>query len=71
MSLIVSASVLMCTILFLQGEDDETAIDVNFSGSLAIDKIMLRYIPSYYHLMSLKLGDLNGETKVSGSLLRP
>ncbi|KAF7817205.1 uncharacterized protein G2W53_031174 [Senna tora] len=54
-----------------EGEEDETAIDVNFSGSLAIDKIMLRYIPSYYQLMSLKLGDLNGETKVSGSLLRP
>lgn len=67
----VSASVLMCIIFFLQGEEDGAAIDVNFSGNPAIDKIMLRYIPSYYQPMSLKLGDLNGETKVSGSLLRP
>ncbi|XP_054788794.1 protein TIC236, chloroplastic-like isoform X2 [Prosopis cineraria] len=54
-----------------EGEEDETALDVNFSGNLGIDKIILRYIPSYYHLMSFKLGDLNGETKVSGSLLKP
>ncbi|KAI9097788.1 hypothetical protein K1719_025559 [Acacia pycnantha] len=54
-----------------EGEEDETALDVNFSGSLAIDKILLRYIPSYFHLMSFKLEDLNGETKVSGSLLKP
>nr|KYP39246.1 hypothetical protein KK1_039459 [Cajanus cajan] len=54
-----------------QGEEDETAIDVNFSGNLAFDNIVLRYIPSYYHQMPLKLGVLNGETKLSGSLLRP
>lgn len=54
-----------------QGEVDETAIDVNLSGSLAFDSIVLRYIPSYYHQMPLKLGVLNGETKLSGSLLRP
>ncbi|KAK7384787.1 hypothetical protein VNO78_30489 [Psophocarpus tetragonolobus] len=54
-----------------EGEEDETAIDVNFSGSLAIDNIVLRYIPSYYHQMPLKLGVLNGETKLSGSLLKP
>ena len=58
-------------IFFLQGEVDETALDINFSGSLAIDKIMPRYIPGYVHLMSFKLEDLNGETKVSGSLLKP
>ncbi|XP_028802385.1 uncharacterized protein LOC114757483 isoform X2 [Neltuma alba] len=52
-----------------EGEEDETALDVNFSGSLAIDKIMLRYMPSYFQ--SFKLGDLNGETKVSGPLLKP
>ncbi|KAK7377280.1 hypothetical protein VNO80_02702 [Phaseolus coccineus] len=54
-----------------EGEEDETAIDVNFSGSLAFDNIVLRYIPSYYHQMPLKLGVLKGETKLSGSLLRP
>ncbi|KAJ7958710.1 Embryo defective protein [Quillaja saponaria] len=54
-----------------EGEEDDTAVDVNFSGSLAFNKIMLRYIPSYLHLMPLNLGDLNGETKLSGSLLKP
>ncbi|KAF7830224.1 uncharacterized protein G2W53_012557 [Senna tora] len=54
-----------------EAEEDETAIDANFSGSLAFDKIVLRYIPNYDNLMPLKLGDLNGETKLSGSLLRP
>ncbi|KAL3650861.1 hypothetical protein CASFOL_007264 [Castilleja foliolosa] len=54
-----------------EGEVDDTAMDVNFSGNLCFDKIMHRYIPSYLHAMPLKLGDLNGETKVSGSLLRP
>lgn len=46
-------------------------MDVNFSGNLCFDKIMHRYIPGYLQTMPLKLGDLNGETKVSGSLLRP
>jgi hypothetical protein len=50
---------------------DETAIDVNLSGSLAFDNIVLRYMPSYYHQMPLQLGVLNGETKLSGALLKP
>lgn len=50
---------------------DETAIDVNLSGSLSFDNIVLRYMPSYYHQMPLKLGVLNGETKLSGALLKP
>ncbi|CAL5206377.1 unnamed protein product [Lathyrus oleraceus] len=54
-----------------EGEVDETAIDVNLSGSLAFDNIVLRYMPSYYHQMPLKLGMLNGETKLSGALLKP
>ncbi|KAK4277119.1 hypothetical protein QN277_015167 [Acacia crassicarpa] len=54
-----------------EGEEDEAAIDVNFSGSLEFDKIMLRYMPSYHRFMPLKLGNINGETKLSGSLLRP
>lgn len=54
-----------------EGEVDETAIDVNLSGSLAFDNIVLRYMPSYYHQMPLKLGVLNGETKMSGALLKP
>ncbi|KAI4337379.1 hypothetical protein L6164_015804 [Bauhinia variegata] len=54
-----------------EGEEDETAVDVSFSGNLAFDKIMLHYVPSYYHLMPLNLGDISGETKLSGSLLKP
>lgn len=54
-----------------EGEVDDSALDVNFSGNLCFDKIMHRYIPGYLQLMPLKLGDLNGETKLSGSLLRP
>ncbi|XP_047977254.1 protein TIC236, chloroplastic-like [Salvia hispanica] len=54
-----------------EGEVDDTAMDVNFSGNLCFDKIMHRYIPGYLQTMPFKLGDLNGETKVSGSLLKP
>ncbi|CAK7353466.1 unnamed protein product [Dovyalis caffra] len=54
-----------------EGEVDDAAIDVNFSGNFSFDKIMHRYIPEYLQLMPLKLGDLTGETKLSGSLLRP
>ncbi|XP_050388315.1 protein TIC236, chloroplastic isoform X2 [Argentina anserina] len=54
-----------------EGEVDDTSMDVNFSGSMCFDKIVHRYIPGYLQLMPLKLGDLNGETKLSGSLLRP
>ncbi|WCJ31158.1 embryo defective 2410 [Euphorbia peplus] len=54
-----------------EGEVDDTAMDVNFSGNLSFDKILDRYIPGYLQLMPLKLGDLTGETKLSGSLLRP
>ncbi|PON53076.1 hypothetical protein PanWU01x14_204560 [Parasponia andersonii] len=54
-----------------EGEEDDTAMDVNFSGSLCFDKILDRYMPGYLQLIPLNLGDLNGETKLSGSLLRP
>ncbi|PIA65229.1 hypothetical protein AQUCO_00100602v1 [Aquilegia coerulea] len=54
-----------------EGEVDETAMDVNFSGNLAFDKVMYRYVPGEVLLMPFKLGELNGETKLSGSLLRP
>lgn len=54
-----------------EGEVDDTAIDVNFSGNLCFNNIMQRYLPGYLQAMPFKLGDLMGETKVSGSLLRP
>lgn len=46
-------------------------MDMNFSGSLCIDKIMDRYVPGYLQLVPHILGDLHGELKLSGSLLRP
>ncbi|XP_075491996.1 protein TIC236, chloroplastic [Primulina tabacum] len=54
-----------------EGEVDDTALDINFSGNLYFDRIMRRYVPGYHQAMPLKLEDLNGETQVSGSLLRP
>ncbi|XP_010254207.1 PREDICTED: uncharacterized protein LOC104595255 isoform X2 [Nelumbo nucifera] len=54
-----------------EGEVDDTAMDVNFSGNLSFDKVMYRYLPGQFQLMPLKIGELNGETKLSGSLLKP
>lgn len=65
--LIDFANIYFCS----QGEEDETAIDVNFSGNLAVENIFLRYIPDYHSLMPLKLGVLHGETKILGPLSRP
>lgn len=55
----------------LQGEVDDTALDVNFSGNISFDKVLHRYMPEYLSLVPLKLGDLTGETKFSGALLKP
>lgn len=54
-----------------QGEVDDTALDVNFSGNVSFDKVLHRYMPEYLNLGPLKLGDLTGETKISGALLNP
>ncbi|XP_048494076.1 protein TIC236, chloroplastic isoform X2 [Beta vulgaris subsp. vulgaris] len=54
-----------------EAEVDETALDVNLSGSLSFNKILHRYIPGFLDLLPMKLGELKGETKVSGSLLKP
>lgn len=54
-----------------EGEYDDRAMDVNFSGNLCFDKIVDRYFPGYLRVMPLKFGHLNGETKLSGPLLRP
>ncbi|EPS62501.1 hypothetical protein M569_12289, partial [Genlisea aurea] len=54
-----------------EGEVDDTAMDVNFSGNFCFDNIVHRYISGYLQNTPFKLSDLNGETKVSGSLLKP
>lgn len=57
--------------ILLQGEVDDTALDVNFSGNISFDKVLDRYMPEYFNIGMLKLGDLTGETKLSGALLKP
>lgn len=54
-----------------EGEVDDTAMDVNLSGNFLFDKVLHRYLPQGIHVMPLKIGELNGEAKLSGSLLRP
>lgn len=54
-----------------EGEVDDSATDVNFSGNLSFDKILQRYAPGYLQMIPFQLKDLTGETKLSGSLLRP
>ncbi|ERN06068.1 uncharacterized protein LOC18434256 [Amborella trichopoda] len=54
-----------------EGEMDDSAFDVDLSGKLNFDKVLDRYMPAEIKLMPLKLGYINGETKLSGSLLKP
>ncbi|GJN32228.1 hypothetical protein PR202_gb20718 [Eleusine coracana subsp. coracana] len=53
------------------GESDDSAMDINLSGSILLDKVLRRYIPGGVQLIPLKIGELNGETRLSGSLFRP
>ncbi|KAB8080215.1 hypothetical protein EE612_000606 [Oryza sativa] len=54
-----------------EGEGDDSAMDINLSGSILLDKVLHRYIPGGIQLIPLKIGELNGETRLSGSLIRP
>uniref|UniRef100_A0A0D9UXI8 Translocation and assembly module TamB C-terminal domain-containing protein n=1 Tax=Leersia perrieri TaxID=77586 RepID=A0A0D9UXI8_9ORYZ len=54
-----------------EGEGDDSAMDINLSGSILLDKVLQRYIPGGIQLIPLKIGELNGETRLSGSLIRP
>ncbi|CAH2060516.1 unnamed protein product [Thlaspi arvense] len=54
-----------------EGEVDDTALDVNFSGNISFDKVLHRYMPDYLNPGPLKLGVLTGETKLSGALMKP
>ncbi|PKA54157.1 hypothetical protein AXF42_Ash018167 [Apostasia shenzhenica] len=55
----------------LEGEVDDTAMDVNFSGKFSFDKVLKRYLPEGAQLTPFKFGQVNAETKLSGSLLKP
>ncbi|XP_022682992.1 uncharacterized protein LOC101753840 isoform X2 [Setaria italica] len=54
-----------------EGEGDDSAMDINLSGTILLDKVLHRYIPGGIQLLPLKIGELNGETRLSGSLIRP
>lgn len=54
-----------------EGEVDDTAMDVNLSGNFLLDKVLHRYLPEGIQLMPLKIGEINGETRLSGSLSSP
>lgn len=54
-----------------EGEGDDSAMDINLSGSILLDKVLHRYIPGGIQLIPLKIGELNGETRLSGPLIRP
>ncbi|XP_039846262.1 protein SUBSTANDARD STARCH GRAIN 4, chloroplastic [Panicum virgatum] len=54
-----------------EGEVDDSAMDINLSGTILLDKVLHRYIPGGIQLIPLKIGELNGETRLSGSLIRP
>ncbi|KAG8053184.1 hypothetical protein GUJ93_ZPchr0001g29271 [Zizania palustris] len=54
-----------------EGEGDDSAMDINLSGSILLDKVLHRYIPRGIQPIPLKIGELNGETRLSGPLIRP
>ncbi|CAL4951973.1 unnamed protein product [Urochloa decumbens] len=54
-----------------EGEGDDSAMDINLSGTILLDKVLHRYVPGGIQLIPVKIGELNGETRLSGSLIRP
>ncbi|XP_062194622.1 protein SUBSTANDARD STARCH GRAIN 4, chloroplastic-like isoform X1 [Phragmites australis] len=54
-----------------EGGGDDSAMDINLSGSILLDKVLHRYIPGGIQLIPVKIGELNGETRLSGSFIRP
>ncbi|PWA57698.1 hypothetical protein CTI12_AA406070 [Artemisia annua] len=48
-----------------EGEEDDTAMDVNFSGSLCFDKIMNQYVPVDAPEAKGSLGDARGDIIIS------
>ncbi|PKU85008.1 uncharacterized protein LOC110096282 isoform X2 [Dendrobium catenatum] len=54
-----------------EGEVDDTAMDVNFSGKFLFDKVLQRYLAEGVQMIPFKIGEVNGETKLSGPILKP
>lgn len=46
-------------------------MDVNFSGKFLFDKVLQRYLAEGVQLLPFKIGKVNGEAKLSGSLMKP
>lgn len=57
--------------IFKQGEMDDNAVDLNFSGYVHFDNVVRHYVPDGIQVMPVKLSDINVDTKVFGSILRP
>jgi hypothetical protein len=57
-------------VIYKQGEMDDSAVDFNFSGNVDFDNVVRHYLPNGIQAMPMKLGYVNGEAKVYGSILR-
>lgn len=53
-----------------EGEMDDSAVDFNFSGNVDFDNVVKHFLPNGVQAMPMKLGYLNGEAKVYGSILK-
>lgn len=53
-----------------EGEMDDSAVDFNFSGNVDFDNVVKHCLPNGVQAMPMKLGYLNGEAKVYGSILK-
>ncbi|KAH9324119.1 hypothetical protein KI387_004297 [Taxus chinensis] len=54
-----------------EGEMDENAVEVNFSGNVHFDNVVRHYALDAIQVIPVKLGDVNIEAKLFGSILRP
>ncbi|XP_057851125.2 protein SUBSTANDARD STARCH GRAIN 4, chloroplastic isoform X2 [Cryptomeria japonica] len=54
-----------------EGDLDDNAVDVNFSGNVLFDNVLRHYTSDGIQKLPVKLGDVNIEAKVFGSILRP
>ncbi|KAG0473321.1 hypothetical protein HPP92_015178 [Vanilla planifolia] len=54
-----------------EGEMNDSAMDINFSGKFLFDKVLQRYLRGDLQLMPFKIGNVNWEIKLSGSLVQP
>lgn len=54
-----------------EGDLDDNAVDVNLSGNVHFDNVLRHYTHNGIQKIPVKLGDVNIDAKVFGSILRP